>query len=335
MKEAMYYSIMDTDKQIVQCDLCPHKCKLSQDKIGICRVRKNIKGKLYSLIYDEFVSVSFDPVEKKPLYHFFPGRDILSVGTIGCNFRCLNCQNWEISQSDYGNIALKKITSGEAIKLAIKHNSIGIAYTYNEPFINYEWVSETARLVTENKLKNVFVTNGYINETPLMELMPFIDAANVDVKSFKDEFYKKTCSAHLAPVLKTVETLVKEQKHVEITYLVIQKQNDSEDEVKEFTDWLSGMNAEIPLHFSRYYPNYKMTENATPLVTLEKLQRIATRKLKYVYLGNVWEKEYNRTFCPLCGSVLIDRIGYSTEISGLTENGYCKKCNTKINVVLE
>lgn len=335
MKEAMYYSVFDAEKKIVQCELCPHKCRLLPDKTGICRIRKNIDGKLVSLVYGQFTSINLDPIEKKPLYHFYPGTDILSVGTIGCNFRCLNCQNWEISQADYDErLPLINLSSDDALKLAKKHNSIGIAYTYNEPFINYEWILETAELFRKNGLKNIFVSNGYINETPLMELVTFIDAANIDVKAFNNEFYTKICSAKLEPVLKTVEFLVREQKHIEITYLVIPKYNDSMTEIQEFTDWLSQLNSEIPLHFSRYYPNYKMSENATSLTTLERAQQIAAKKLKYVYLGNVWEKEYNRTYCPVCNSVLVDRIGYTAEITGNLKDGSCRKCGTKINIVM-
>jgi len=335
MKEAMYYSVFDAEKKIVQCELCPHKCRLLPDKTGICRIRKNIDGKLVSLVYGQFTSINLDPIEKKPLYHFYPGTDILSVGTIGCNFRCLNCQNWEISQADYDErLPLINLSSDDALKLAKKHNSIGIAYTYNEPFINYEWILETAELFRKNGLKNIFVSNGYINETPLMELVTFIDAANIDVKAFNNEFYTKICSAKLEPVLKTVEFLVREQKHIEITYLVIPKYNDSMTEIQEFTDWLSQLNSEIPLHFSRYYPNYKMSENATSLTTLERAQQIAAKKLKYVYLGNVWEKEYNRTYCPVCNSVLVDRIGYTAEITGNLKDGSCRKCGKKINIVM-
>jgi len=335
MKEAMYYSVFDAEKKIVQCELCPHKCRLLPDKTGLCRIRKNIDGKLVSLVYGQFTSINLDPIEKKPLYHFYPGTDILSVGTIGCNFRCLNCQNWEISQADYDErLPLINLSSDDALKLAKKHNSIGIAYTYNEPFINYEWILETAELFRKNGLKNIFVSNGYINETPLMELVTFIDAANIDVKAFNNEFYTKICSAKLEPVLKTVEFLVREQKHIEITYLVIPKYNDSMTEIQEFTDWLSQLNSEIPLHFSRYYPNYKMSENATSLTTLERAQQIAAKKLKYVYLGNVWEKEYNRTYCPVCNSVLVDRIGYTAEITGNLKDGSCRKCGKKINIVM-
>ncbi len=287
MKEALYWEPVDKNNKVVHCLLCPHNCRISPDKTGICRVRKNDDGKLYSLIYNEFTSIHLDPIEKKPLYHFYPGSHILSVGTFGCNFRCLHCQNWEISQSNQGDAPTHKITPESAVALAKKDDSIGIAHTYNEPLINYEWVFETAKLIHKENLKNVLVTNGYINEQPWENLLPFVDAANIDVKSFRDEFYKKICSGRLGPVLRSVEIMVKRNKHVEVTYLLIPHQNDSEQEIEDMVDWLSSVNPEIPLHFSRYFPQYKMDEPETPIATLEKAKKIALKRLKYVYLGNV------------------------------------------------
>jgi len=334
MKEALYYSVIDKEKKLVQCGLCPHTCKIQNNKTGICRVRKNIEGKLFAQTYGEFTSVNIDPIEKKPLYHFYPGSEILSVGTVGCNFRCLHCQNWEISQADIGEIPTRNFTPEDALNLSKKYNSIGISYTYNEPLINYEWTLETAKIFQKEGLKNVLVTNGYINEQPWEEILPYIDAANIDVKSFRDDFYKKICGAKLSPVLKSVETMFKKGKHVEVTYLVITNQNDSQQEIEEFVEWLSSISPYIPLHFSRYFPQYKMKEPATPIKTMELAREIALKKMKYVYLGNVWEKEYNRTSCPKCGNILIERIGYSIEIKGITKDGLCKKCNRKIEIII-
>jgi pyruvate formate lyase activating enzyme len=334
MKEASYYTVTDASKKAVQCELCPHRCKLAQGKTGICRVRKNIDGKLFTLIYNEFSSVSVDPIEKKPLYHFYPGKDILSLGTTGCNFRCTHCQNYEISQSEYGQIPLRKLTPESAVEFCKRHNSFGIAYTYNEPLIDYEWITDTANLAAENKLKNVLVTNGYINEEPLVNLLQYIDAANIDVKSFRDEFYQKICSAKIGPVLRTVEIMFKQKKHIEITYLIIPKHNDSGEEIEGLVDWISSLSPEIPLHFSRYFPHYKMSENATPLAKMERARRIALKHLRYVYLGNVWELEYNRTYCPDCSTVLVERAGYSSEIKNLLPESRCKKCNSDINIIL-
>jgi len=332
MKEALFYREIDAEKKTVQCELCPHNCKLSTGKTGICRCRQNIDGKLTSLSYNTVISVNLDPVEKKPLYHFFPGKKVLSLGTFGCNFRCSFCQNWDISQVDYDKAQLQQMAPEEALLLNEKYKSIGIAYTYNEPLINYEWVLETSRLVNKSGYKNVLVTNGFINKEPLMKLLPYIDAANIDVKSFNSGFYKKICSGNLESVLKTVELMVNKGKHVELTYLVIPEHNDFIPEVEAFLGWVNSMNPEIPVHFSRYYPQYRFNEPATPMATLKGIYEIAGKKLKYVYLGNVTESEINSTYCPGCGSVLIKRTGYDTEITGMAEGFKCNKCNCRINI---
>jgi len=331
MKEALYWEGKENKK--VQCLLCPHDCVIGEGKIGICRVRKNTEGKLYSLTYNEFTSVALDPIEKKPLYHFYPASEILSFGTVGCNFRCQFCQNWEISQQDFERATIRTITSDEAVRLAKNSDSVGIAYTYNEPLINYEWILETAQLAQRYDLKNVLVTNGYLNEEPLENLLPYVDAANIDVKSFRNEFYRKICAGSLDAVLRTVEIMVKRKKHVEITNLIIPTLNDSNEEIEDLTDWIYALNNEIPLHFSRYFPCYKMQIESTPLSTLERARKIAFKKLKYVYLGNVWELEYNRTYCPNCKTVLIERRGYQTEILDL-EGNICRKCGEKISIIL-
>jgi len=330
MKEALYYLRLEKDNR-VQCFLCPHQCIIDDGKTGICRTRKNVEGKLFALVYDQFTSINMDPVEKKPLYHFYPGREILSLGTIGCNFKCRGCQNYEISQAEMGEVPTRTVTSDDAVRLAKEYDSIGIAYTYNEPLINFEYLLETAHEAQKYDLKNVLVTNGYINEEPLVNLLPYIDAANVDVKSFRNDFYKDYCKGKLGDVLRTVEIMVKNKKHVEITNLVIPTLNDSDSEIEDLTDWLSSLSDEIPLHFSRYYPCYKMTIEATPLATLEKAKKIAQKKLKYVYLGNVWEKPESNTYCPICKEVLIERRGYYTKVVGL-EGENCRKCGEKINI---
>jgi pyruvate formate lyase activating enzyme len=286
MIEAKYYE--KKENQTVQCGLCPHNCVIAPGKTGICRIRQNKDGKLYSLTYDQSTSINFDPIEKKPLYHYYPGSTILSVGTLGCNFRCEFCQNWEISQAEFGDIPTRRLTSEMALKLAGENNSIGIAFTYNEPLINYEWVLDTAKLFSANKLKNVIVSNGYINPGPLAGLLPFIDAANIDVKSFSEGFYKKFCGVPaFTPVLKTVETMVRANKHVEITTLLIPGENDSAPEIEKLVDWLAGISDRIPLHFSRYFPQYKMDIPPTDMKTLLRAYELARKKLKYVYLGNV------------------------------------------------
>ncbi|MDO8735220.1 MAG: AmmeMemoRadiSam system radical SAM enzyme [Elusimicrobiota bacterium] len=332
MKDALYSEVFAKEKKQVKCNLCPWYCIISDGKVGNCGIRKNVDGKLFSLTYDKFTSVSMDPIEKKPLYHFYPTREILSLGTLGCNFHCQFCQNFEISQAVFDDTYLKTVTSSDAVSLAKQYHSIGLAYTYNEPLINYEWLKDTMSEAKKYGLKNVLVSNGYINEEPFYNIVDNIDAANIDVKSFRDEFYKKYCGGKLAPVLRTVEILVKKKKHVEITNLIITGLNDSDEEISDLVDWVWSLGEETPLHFSRYFPCYKMTIKATPFPTLEKARKIALKKLKHVYIGNVMELEYNRTYCPQCKEILIERKGYNTEIVGL-KVGRCKKCGYKISTL--
>lgn len=335
MKEALYWEVFDEEKKAVRCLLCPKECIVAPDKTGFCRARKNIDGKLYSQIYEQFTSIALDPIEKKPLYHFYPGREILSLGTVGCNFACEYCQNWEISQGTPGEISLRQATAQEIISLAKQYNSIGIAYTYNEPLINYEFVLDTARRAHQCNLKNVLVTNAMISEKPLYELLPYIDAANVDLKSFKNEFYQKYCKGEIGPVLRNIEIFSRQENfQLELTNLLIPSLNDSEQEIKDIVDWIYSLSEEIPLHFSRYFPQYKFTIKPTPYPTLQKARRIALEKLKYVYLGNVMEELSSHTYCPQCKELLIERHGYQTRIKNLTREGFCGKCGAKINVAL-
>jgi len=286
MKEALYY-IRESDKK-VRCNLCPHHCLINPSHSGICKIRFNRDGRLSAEAYSLFAAVNLDPIEKKPLYHFYPGSMILSVGTAGCNFRCLHCQNWDISQSSLQDIGyLKKLLPQDALSLAKKTKSIGIAYTYNEPLINFEWVLETSKIFASAGLKNVLVTNGYLESEPWQEITRYTDAANIDVKSFSEDFYKKICGGKLEVVLRNVEFMAKAGKHIEITYLVIPSLNDEDSEIEKMVGWLSGINPEIPLHFTRYFPSYKMNHPPTPLSTLERVAGIARKKLKYVHLGNV------------------------------------------------
>lgn len=283
MKEALYYQKLEANK--VQCQLCPKRCLIAPGKTGFCRVRRNIDGKLISEIYGQTTSVALDPIEKKPLYRFHPGTFILSLGTRGCNFACPYCQNWSISQDP--DAFTQPITTDEIIRQAKEVRSIGIAYTYNEPIIWYEFVLDTARVAKKEGLKNVLVTNGYINSEPLKELIPFIDALNIDLKSIEGSFYRKYCNATLQPVLETIKEASK-SAHVELTNLVIPTLNDTEANFAKLRDWIfENLGPEVPLHFSRYFPCYKMRIPPTPLKTLEKAREIAHQLLKYVYLGNV------------------------------------------------
>lgn len=286
MKEAMYYSKIEESK--VHCHLCPHGCVIKPGGLGACRARKNTEGKLYSLNYGKITSIALDPIEKKPLYRFHPGKKILSVGTFGCNLKCSFCQNWSISQVDADTV---EITSEELVRKSedlITAGNIGIAYTYNEPSIWYEFVYETAKLAKERNLSNVLVTNGFIEKQPLLELLPYVDAMNIDVKAFTAEFYSKICRAVLDNVKETVEAAAK-RCHVEVTTLVIPGLNDSVEEIGDIAKWLASISPEIPLHLSRFFPNYRMRDGMpTPKETLIKARDKAMEHLKYVYLGNVW-----------------------------------------------
>ena len=284
MKEALYYKKLNDDS--VQCLLCPKLCKIKEGKSGFCGARENIGNKLFSNIYSRVSSQGMDPIEKKPLYHFYPGSLILSLGTIGCNFACPFCQNWQISQEH--NVPTQNMSPSEAVEKALERSSVGIAYTYSEPMIWYEYVMDTAKLAKEKGLKNVLVTNGYINEKPIKELLPFIDAMNIDLKAFDEKFYKEICKGELEPVLKTIK-ICSTSCHVEITNLIIPRLNDTTRHFENLVNWIKeNIGADIPLHFSRYFPHYKMkTSSATPIETLEQAYEIAKRKLRYVYLGNI------------------------------------------------
>ncbi len=306
-------------------------------KTGVCRVRKNIGGKLYTLIYGSVSSMAIDPIEKKPLFHYKPASRIFSVSTVGCNLRCKHCQNWEISQVGPENFShLRDFKPKELIKLAKAHGSEGIAFTYNEPTIWHEYTLDVAKLAKKSKMYSVYVTNGYINEEPLLEIAEHIDAFNIDIKGFTDEFYMKIAGGRLAPVLRSAELVHSLGKHLELTYLIIPGLNDSEEELRKFAEWVLSLSADIPVHFSRFYPTYKLTDRPeTPIKTVHKAYKIAKKVgLEYVYLGNTWEPEYESTYCPKCGNLLIERVYYNTKIVGLTDDGHCKKCGTKINIVL-
>lgn len=290
LKHALYYNKIEESK--VHCCLCPHNCVIKPGSRGACRVRENIDGELYSLNYGKITSIALDAIEKKPLSRFYPGSRILSAGTFGCNLKCSFCQNWsiahEISDSDEDVITAAPML---LVEKALEHTAsgnIGIAYTYNEPSIWYEFVYDTARLARERGLMNVLVTNGFISREPLEELMPYVDAMNIDVKAFKPLFYSGVCRGVLDDVKRTVE-ISAGKCHVEVTTLVIPGLNDSLDEIEELAKWLAYISPEIPLHLSRFFPGYKMRDiSPTPFETLTAARDIAERYLKYVYLGNVW-----------------------------------------------
>lgn len=330
MKEASYY---DTTPHGVKCALCPHFCHIKEGDLGSCRVRKNVDGKLISENYGQVCSSRFDPIEKKPLYHYFPGRTILSVGSVGCNLHCRFCQNWEISQTGVeSSFQLTKTSPEEIVETALQNKeNIGIAYTYNEPTIWFEFMLDIAKLAKTKGLKNVMVTNGFINPEPLKELLQYMDAFSIDLKAFTNEFYKDLTKAKLAPVLETIKQIKASGKHLEITNLLITNRNDNKENFKQMIDWIANeVGKDTVLHISKYFPTYKMSEIATPDNTMLEFYDLAQKKLDYVYLGNMRTGEGQNTYCPICKSLVIERSGYSTKGSGLSSKGNCKKCDKLI-----
>ncbi|HRX97265.1 MAG TPA: AmmeMemoRadiSam system radical SAM enzyme [Bacteroidales bacterium] len=332
MKEARYYNT--TGDNTVQCYLCPHNCIIKPENRGQCRVRKNINGILYSENYEQVCSIGFDPIEKKPFYHYFPGKIIFSVGSIGCNLHCKFCQNWGISQSNCEEFEqLHSASPDQVINLALsRHENIGIAFTYNEPAVWYEYMMDIARLSEQELgLRNVMVSNGYINQEPLEDLFPYIDAFSIDLKAFTDVFYHEVTGTRLQPVLDTLKRIRAAGKHLEITNLLITNRNDDPDRFKEMVGWIeSELGRDTVLHISRYFPAYKLDEPKTPEETLYKFYEIASSKLNYVYLGNLRSNHGQDTYCPECKTKVIKRSGYNTEIVGLKKNGHCSLCDHKI-----
>jgi pyruvate formate lyase activating enzyme len=301
-------------------------------------VRRNVNGELISETYRKVSAVHYDPIEKKPLYHFYPGSTILSIGSIGCNLNCSFCQNCDISNADVSGFPwYKDYPVEDLVRMGSDYpGNIGIAFTYNEPTMSYEYILEISRLASSVGLKTAMVTNGFINPDPLIQLLPFIDAWNVDLKAFRDEFYTENTDSRLAPVLETLGILSKAGKHFEITNLVIPGLNDDPAVFREMIDWIAGDLGEYTvLHLSRYFPHHKMTRPATPVNTLLEFLNIAKEKLHYVYLGNLAVRNGQNTLCPDCGESLITRNGYNTSISGISENVHCSHCNSSIqNLVL-
>ena len=334
-KEAKFWKPLKDS--LVQCLLCPHHCTIAPDKHGICGVRKNENGKMFSLIYGSVSSVADDPIEKKPLYHFYPGSLVLSFGSVGCTFRCDHCQNYSISMANPESFNFQEIPPESVVALAKSHGCRGVAWTYNEPTIWHEYTLDTAKLVKKAGLYTVYVTNGYIEEDPLKEIAQYLDAMNIDVKAFHEDFYKKICKARLAPVLQTCEQAKHLGIHLELTYLVIPGFNDAFDEITGFCQWVKEkLGADTPVHFSRFHPEYKMSNTPeTPTSTL--LGAYAKAKdagLQYVYLGNIPHGNYDNTVCPSCGSLLVERLGFSAYLRGITK-GKCSRCGAAIPLIMD
>lgn len=329
----MWYEKLEDNK--VYCQLCPHECRFGPGRSGICRVRKNYDGILMATNYGKAGAYAVDPIEKKPLYHFYPGTYVVSVGARGCNFKCDFCQNWELAQGDPREIEVTPLgLVNTAEKYKEYHDVIGLAYTYSEPLMWYEFVLDGSMLARKAGLKNVIVTNGFIKEEPLKKLLPHVDAVNIDVKGFNNEFYKKVVHGACEPVLRTAEIAKEHGCHVEITTLLIPGLNDSEEELTQLVNWVAeSLGKDTPLHFSRYFPHYKLRLEPTPLETLQRAREIALKKLYYVYLGNVNDRTSSSTYCPSCKKAVITRTGFAVDIVGLANNNKCAHCGGEIHIV--
>lgn len=327
-REALYYKKKDLDR--VRCELCPHHCLLSDKQRGRCSVREVRDGSLYTLNYGAVSSAAIDPIEKKPLYHFKPGKYILSLGSFGCNFSCSFCQNYSISKELPDT---QHLPPEELIGLAKdkkQSGSVGIAFTYNEPSIWYEYVYDVARLAENKELDIILVTNGFINKDPLEALLPYINALNIDLKAFTPGFYEKVCGGKLEGVMNTIKTSAS-KSHVEITTLLVNGYNDSVMEVEELAKWLSSVNPAIPLHLTRYYPNYKLSVPPTPERRLQEGLEAAKKHLQYVYVGNIGGFD-NNTYCPECKELLVDRSFY--EVKVYLKEPKCPECGYPIYIIL-
>lgn len=316
----------------LRCLLCPHNCLLKPGQSGICRVRSNNGGIMVAETYGMLSAMHLDPVEKKPLYHFFPGREILSVGSAGCNLRCRFCQNCEISQVAPHELPGMQSTTVQALvetALTVKNN-IGLAYTYNEPIIWFEFISDVASACRAAGMKNVMVTNGFINQPPLMAFIDLMDAFSVDLKGFSEEFYRSVTGSGLAPVLETLKSIAASGKHLEIVNLVIPGLNDDEGNFRKMVDWIHEQLGERTiLHLTAYYPRFQAKEPPTPAKTLIRFREIASEKLAFVYAGNLAGYS-NDTHCPGCNSLLICRSGYHTEKVSVSSDGACLSCGTRV-----
>jgi len=329
MKSALFFLKKES---YVQCVLCPHNCRIKENQTGICGVRKNIKGKLYALSYSKPCSLAVDPIEKKPLFHFMPGTKTFSIATAGCNLKCKFCQNAEISQAKVDEIPFIEASPSLIVEKAISAGCKSIAYTYTEPTVFYEYCLDTAKLAKKEGLSNVFITNGLINKEPLKKISRYIDAANIDLKGFSEDFYQKVCGGKLKWVLDSIKNYAEFGIHIELTNMIIPGLNDNSDEIREMCRWIvKNCGKKTPLHFSRFFPCYKMLEvSPTPLNSLLKAYDTAKEEgLYYVYIGNVHAKNLENTICPKCGTTVIEREGF--EISRI--NRKCPQCRRKVDAI--
>ncbi|MCK9229740.1 MAG: AmmeMemoRadiSam system radical SAM enzyme [Syntrophales bacterium] len=336
MKEALLYDRLQHNR--VRCNLCAHRCTVGSGSRGVCGVRENRDGTLYSLVYGRVVAENVDPIEKKPFFHLCPGSRSYSIATTGCNFRCLFCQNHDISQDPRERqvISGHEISPEEVVRRAVRSGSRTIAYTYTEPTIFFEFALDVARLARRKGLMNVFVTNGYLSGEALETIAPVLDGANVDLKAFSDDFYRTQCGARLEPVLDTLRGLRKRNIWIEVTTLIIPSLNDTTDELRSMARFIRSLGPEIPWHISRYHPRYRMNDiEATPAKTILRAREIGMEEgLKYVYAGNLPGDSGEKTYCAACGYLLIDRFGYRVNVDNL-DGAACTRCGAELDGIIE
>jgi len=336
MREAKFYKKLD--EQIVACELCHQACLIKNNSLGICRARKNLNGKLFSLVYGYPVALNVDPIEKKPLFHFQPGSLSYSLGTLGCNFKCLNCQNWDISQPMDMEQKIKNINlveSGKIVSEALANDCQSISYTYNEPTIFTEYALEIMELAHQQNLKNVWVSNGYMSQSCLEAIIPRLDAINVDLKSIDREFYQKNCGAKLEPILENLKTLKKAGIHLEITTLIIPGLSDDYGMLKSLTEFIAlELGSDVPWHVSKFSPDISWKLKTTPATFEETIFEACdigkNAGLKYVYAGNLPGDQRENTYCPVCGQLIIRRFGYVIE--RLDHHGRCAHCDKNLDI---
>ena len=347
MKESSFYTKLyeegnsidhtNSDKS-VQCNLCARGCKIKNNNIGFCKSQKNIDGKLYSLNYQRIASYHIDPIEKKPLYHFLPGSSTYSIGGFGCNFSCLNCQNYMLSMNSYNENNSIEILPETIVKNALNSDCLSISWTYNEPTLYFDFAEKTSRLAHSEGLKNVYVSNGYMSEESLAETLSFIDGFNIDLKFFDDDLYRRICGGRLDIVLDNLRTIYEGKKkydnHLEITTLLINGLNTDEDDIRAISRFIvDELGPEVPLHFSRFFPMYKMSDKEpTNIDYLIRAKEIAIEEgVEYVYLGNMMAD--NNTYCPNCGELLIERNRYCNRDKNRIKDGRCLSCGYELNFI--
>lgn len=334
MKEAYLYQKLENNK--VRCDLCAHRCLLTEGKVGVCGVKKNIEGTLYTLVYDKVVSAHVDPIEKKPLFHFLPGSTSFSIATVGCNFRCLHCQNFEISQmpKDQDRIIGSNMSPEDIVTAAYRYGCESISYTYTEPTIFFELAYDTAKIAHERGIKNIFVTNGYMTEEAVLMISPYLDAANVDLKFFNEKIHKRVCGGSRDPILDTIRRMKGLGIWVEVTTLIIPTKNDTDEELAQIARFIKDVGADIPWHVSAFYPAYKTLDLPhTPPATLRRARKLGiSAGLRYVYTGNIPGDEGEHTLCYNCRAVLIHRYGYEIVANNIMDSR-CPYCGAVIDGV--